>query len=54
LDHLVERHAVPGEVRVLSGRVFRMLRPLCLELPFKLSKVASLPRLDAALRSLRY
>ena len=37
LRALVERGRLPGEVKVLSGRVFRMLRPLCLELPFKLS-----------------
>lgn len=28
---------VPGEVRVCSGRLFRLLRPVCMELPFKLS-----------------
>lgn len=37
LRALVERGRIPGEIKVLSGRVFRMLRPLCLELPFKLS-----------------
>ena len=37
LKALVERGRIPGEVKVISGRVFRMLRPLCLELPFKLS-----------------
>ena len=34
---LVESGRIPGEVKVASGRVFRMLRPLCMELPFKLS-----------------
>lgn len=37
LKALVARGKVPGEIKVRSGRVFRMLRPLCLELPIKLS-----------------
>lgn len=37
LKALVERGKLPGEIKVVSGRVFRLLRPLCLELPFKLS-----------------
>ena len=37
LKLLIENGRVPGEVKVASGRVFRMLRPLCMELPFKLS-----------------
>lgn len=37
LREIVRRGKVPGEIRVRSGRVFRLLRPLCLELPFKLS-----------------
>ena len=37
LRTLVEIGRVPGGVKVVSGRVFRMLRPLCMELPFKLS-----------------
>jgi len=37
---------VPGEVRVRSRRVFRFLRPLCMELPFKLSLHDALPSLD--------
>lgn len=37
LKALVERGKLPGEIKVVSGRVFRFLRPLCLELPFKLS-----------------
>ena len=37
LKELVRRGKVPGEIRLRSGRVFRFLRPLCLELPFKLS-----------------
>ena len=31
------RGKVPGELKTRSGRVFRLLRPLCMELPFKLS-----------------
>ena len=37
LKELVRRGRIPGEIRTKSGRVFRLLRPLCLELPFKLS-----------------
>jgi hypothetical protein len=37
LRALVKRGVVPGEIKVVSGRVFRFLRPLCMELPFKLS-----------------
>ena len=48
LKGLIERGRVPGTVKVVSGRVFRMLRPLCMELPFKLSMHDSLPRLEAA------
>jgi len=52
LTHILARRVVPGELRVMSGRVFRLLRPLCLELPFKLTKVPSLPHFGAALRNL--
>jgi len=37
LKLLIECGRIPGEVKVSSGRVFRLLRPLCEELPFKLS-----------------
>ena len=37
LNSLVDWGKVPGEIKVRSPRVFRMLRPLGLELPFKLS-----------------
>ena len=37
LRELIRRGKVPGELRTRSGRVFRLLRPLCMELPFKLS-----------------
>ena len=36
LKAIVARGRVPGEIRVATGRMFRMLRPLCMELPFKL------------------
>ncbi len=48
LGHLVARGKIPGEVKVSSGRVFRLLRPLCVELPLKLSLHDSLPALDRA------
>ena len=37
---------VPGVIKVVSGRVFRMLRPLCMELPFKLSIHDTLPEVQ--------
>ena len=37
LGHFLVDGKVPGEIRLRSGRLFRMLRPLCVELPFKLS-----------------
>jgi len=37
LARLVRHGRIPGEVRVRSGRLFRFLRPLCVELPFKLT-----------------
>ena len=48
LHELVRRGKVPGEIRLCSGRVFRLLRPLCMEVPVKLSLHDSLPLLDAA------
>ena len=45
LKHFIARGRVPGEVKLVSGRLFRMLRPLTLQLPFKLSLHDSLPRL---------
>jgi hypothetical protein len=47
LKHVIARGRVPGEVMVRSPRLFRMLRPLCLDLPLKLSLHDSLPALDA-------
>ena len=44
LKELIRRGKVPGELKVRSGRVFRFLRPLCLELPFKLSLHDSLTK----------
>lgn len=37
LAGLVEYGRMPGVIKVTSGRVFRLLRSLCLELPIKLS-----------------
>ena len=51
LERLVEGGRIPGEVKVRSGRVFRLLRPLCMDLPFKLSLHDSLPRLEAELKA---
>ena len=43
LKELIRRGKVPGEIRLRSGRVFRLLRTLCMELPFKLSLHDKLP-----------
>ena len=43
LRHLLARGRVPGEIQVRSQRLFRVLRPLCLELPLKISLHDSLP-----------
>ncbi len=43
---------IPGEGKVRSGRVFRMIRPLCMELPFRLSlhdKLNHLPKAIAGM-----
>ncbi len=48
LKEMVARGVIPGEIRTMSGRVFRMLRPLGTELPFKLSMHATLPAVEAA------
>lgn len=50
LKHLLSRGRIPGELRLVSGRVFRMLRPLGESLSFKLSLHDSLPQLESALR----
>ena len=50
LLRLVERGRIPGEIKVTSGRVFRLLRSLCMELPFKLSLHDSLSALETALK----
>ncbi len=50
LKQLLARGRIPGEIKVTSGRVFRILRPLCQELPFKLSLHDALPRLEEAFR----
>ena len=47
LKLLISRGRIPGEIKILSGRMFRMLRPLCMNLPFKLSLHDSLPRIEA-------
>ena len=43
LKVLLRRGRIPGELKLVSGRVFRMLRPLAEELPFKLSLHDNLP-----------
>lgn len=48
MSELVAMGRVPGEIRLCSGRVFRLLRPLCVELPVKLTLKDSIPALDIA------
>ena len=50
LTHLLARGRIPGEIKLVSGRMFRMLRPVCMELPIKLSLHDSLPRLEESFR----
>ena len=45
LKHILARGRVPGEVRVASARLFRLLRPICIDVPLKLSLHDSLPSL---------
>ena len=47
LKLILARGRIPGEIRLLSGRMFRIIRTLCMHLPFKLSLHDSLPRLEA-------
>ena len=47
LKRLIGRGTIPGEIRVCSPRVYRMLRPLIVELPFRLSMNSSLPEIEA-------
>lgn len=51
LARLVERGRIPGEIKVASSRVFRLLRSLCIELPFKLSLHDSLSALESAIKA---
>ena len=50
LKLLIERGTIPGEIRVCSPRMFRLLRPLVVELPFRLSMNSSLPEIEAQFR----
>lgn len=47
LKVLIRRGRVPGEIRTCSGRMFRMLRPLCQEFQFKLSLHDKLQSMEA-------
>ena len=49
LDAVVRLGRVPGEIHMRSGRVMRFLRPLGLQLPFKLVQHAKLPSLESVL-----
>ena len=49
LDRILLLGRIPGELHVRTGRVARFLRPLGLQLPFKLVQHAKLPTLEAVL-----
>lgn len=51
LETLVGLGRIPGEIKLVSARFFRMLRPLCIELPVKLSMHDSLPSLERAFKA---
>ena len=47
LNGVVAWGRVPGQIHVRSGRMMRFIRPLGLQLPFKLVQHAKLPALDS-------
>jgi hypothetical protein len=47
IKEFVRLGRVPGRIKLVSGRLFRMVRALCIELPFKLSLHDSLPALES-------
>jgi len=49
LDAILSAGRIPGEIHVRSSRFARFLRPLGMQLPFKLVQHAKLPALTAAL-----
>lgn len=51
LQDFVNLGRIPGEIKTSSGRVFRLLRPLCLELPLKLSLHDRLETLEKEMHS---
>ena len=51
LERLIARGRMPGEIRLKSARLFRLMRPLTLEIPLKLSLHDELPLLEQAIQS---
>ena len=49
LDSMLDLGRIPGEIHIRSTRFARFLRPLGLQLPFKLVQHSKLPSLDAVL-----
>lgn len=47
LKELLRIGRVPGEIKLPNQRMFRLMRPLCMHLPVKLSLHDSLPHLEA-------
>ena len=52
VKRMMQMGHVPGEIRLLSQRMFRLLRPLCVHLPFKVSLHDKLPNLEASFAEL--
>jgi len=49
LDAILKQGRIPGEIHIRSSRFARFLRPLGLQLPFKLVQHAKLPALESVL-----
>ncbi len=53
LTVMVREGRVPGTIRVRNGRMMRFLRPLSMQLPFRMVQHSGLPAVDAALDQVR-
>lgn len=53
LSAMVRSGRVPGTVRLRNGRMMRFIRPLAMQLPFRMVQHSSLGAVDAALKEVR-
>ena len=53
LGQFLQKGRVPGEIKLPNQRMFRIMRPLCMHIPVKLSLHDSLPHLDEAFAAVR-